>query len=156
MVDRITETNSTVSYSRCNHDTDRERGKGRERRRIKDVQYTCRSETQTVTLQLHQSHGLFFFFVQNSTNVRGSSRSAGWWRLRYMTTQFIIGMERKLRSTLCCSFWPVKGKVHAWGRCAHLFLNPDDVKGFPFELQLANISPAKNHHVVLFIYVYVS
>lgn len=61
MVDRITETNSTVSYSRCNHDTDRERGKGRERRRIKDVQYTCRSETQTVTLQLHQSHGLFFF-----------------------------------------------------------------------------------------------
>lgn len=35
----------------------------------------------------------------------------------------------------------------------HLFLNPNDVKGFPFELQLANISPVKNHDAVLLMYV---
>lgn len=30
----------------------------------------------------------------------------------------------------------------------HLFLNPDDVKRFAFKLQLADVSPAKNRHVV--------
>lgn len=36
---------------------------------------------------------------------------------------------------------------------AHLFLNPNDVKGFPFELQLANIRPARNRqNMLLLIY----
>lgn len=45
-------------------------------------------------------------------------------------------------------FYPLVVKVHAGGHCTHLFLNPDDVKGFPLELQLAYISPAKNHDVI--------
>lgn len=30
---------------------------------------------------------------------------------------------------------------------AHLFLNPDDVKRFPFKLQLADIVPAETHRL---------
>lgn len=45
-------------------------------------------------------------------------------------------------------FYPLEEKVHAGGLCAHLLLDPDDVKGFPFKLQLANISPAKSHEVM--------
>lgn len=35
---------------------------------------------------------------------------------------------------------PILPRQH---KSAHLLLNPDDVKGFPLELQLAHISPAR-------------
>ncbi|TNN80672.1 hypothetical protein EYF80_009180 [Liparis tanakae] len=38
-------------------------------------------------------------------------------------------------------------QLSARTRRTHLFLDPDDVKGFPFKLQLANIRPAENHRI---------
>lgn len=43
--------------------------------------------------------------------------------------------------------------LHAREPCTHLFLNPNDVKGLPLKLQLANISPAKNHGVALLMHL---
>lgn len=62
----------------------------------------------------------------------------------YNTTQFIIMMVETTQYIL-----PFKGERACRRRhCTHLFLNADDVKGFPFELQFANISPAKNNDIM--------
>lgn len=66
------------------------------------------------------------------------------------TTQLIIVMEETTQHILffCfCFFHPAEEKVHAGGRCAHLFLDPDDVKRFSFKLQLANVVPAETHRL---------
>lgn len=39
----------------------------------------------------------------------------------------------------------------ARGSCTHLFLNPNDVKGFSFKLQLTDIRPAETHNVMTLI-----
>ncbi len=96
-------------------------------------------------MHLHQSHGLSR--STDSTNVRG-------WGLtgQHDDDDFSYAIHHhdggKYTAHIILHFYPLEQKVHAGGRCTHLLLDPDDVKGFPFELQLANISPAKNHQVI--------
>lgn len=44
-------------------------------------------------------------------------------------------------------FYPLEETVHAGGHSTHLFLDPNDVKGFPLKFQLAHIIPATNNMV---------
>lgn len=60
------------------------------------------------------------------------------------TTQFIIMIGQ---AHFILHFSPLEENVHAGRHFTHLFLNPNDVKCFPFELQLANIRPGSNHDV---------
>ena len=55
-------------------------------------------------------------------------------------------MEETIRHILFFIFNPSEEKLCAGGHHTHLFLNPDDVKGFPFKLQLADINPAESHY----------
>lgn len=97
-----------------------------DRGRTEDQEYTVTRTNpgqHTKTLHLHLG----------ALNAKGSSGSVWWWDLQYMTIQLSIIMEE---TAFLLRSYPVgSGKTMptCWS-CTHLFLNPNDIEGFPFKL----------------------